>query len=578
MPQPRAHQTRRVWVPAGFFGVCALVLFARLIQVQVLEHGHYANIAEAELGASEQLFGRRGSILDRNGNVLATSIDTWDIYVSAQAWKDPQKALRSSEALGKELKLDPAVLRERVRDKAYGDIRIRADLDYEAGIALQKQKIDGLVAVPNTARVNPDGDVGASVLGFIGDDNDGRSGIEAALNDTLTGKPGKIIYERTTAGAPIPFGQSIVDPAEEGKDVVLTIDRYIQQLAEQRLAQAVTEHRAKGGSIVIMDPRTGAILALATTPGLKFSQLPISDPKQIELLKNRSVTETYQPGSVMKAITAAAAIDAGVVTPNTGYTDVGYVKQYDVEIKNFKGESWGNQTMTGVLQHSINTGAIFMARLLGKEKFGAYQEAFGFGKPTGVELSGESGGFYNHYTDKNWTIADFWTQSFGQGINVTVLQMTSAFTAVINGGTLLKPHLVKSYVGEDGRRQEVGRDAVGQPISAATSATLRQMLQDVIMPPEIGHPGKPRDYTAGGKSGTADIEAINGLPSGKLIVSFIGFAPAVDPQIVVYVMLDENADGKTGAEAAAPVFSKLVDDTLHYLNVTPDGARYVGAR
>ena len=574
MAQVRANRSRRVWLPAAAFTLFALFAVARLIQVQVLRHDHYVATANAELRANEVIFGRRGAILDRNGNVLATSVDTWDIYVSASLWDDPRLALEASSGLAQALKLDAAQLRASVAEKATGDLLIARDVDYEVGRKLLQRRLDGVVALPNNVRINPNGDVGSALIGLTGEDNTGLSGLEAFLNDTLLGTPGRAVYERDTTGAPIPFGQFITAVPTPGSDVITTIDRYLQRLAEIQLRDAIEKSGAKGGSIIIMDPHTGDILALASEPSFRFSQLPITDPAQIALLKNFAVTELYQPGSVMKSLTTAAAIDAGVVSPYTTYYDIGYWKEYDVIIKNWNDESWAEQTMTGVLQHSINTGAIFMANLLGPKRLGEYQAAFGLGEPTGIELPGEAAGFYNHPGDVNWSIADFWTQSFGQGINVTVPQMAAAFSAVINGGELLRPRMVKGYVGESGVVSDVPREVVSRPISAEASATMRQMLFDVVEPPDFGHPAKSKIYTVGGKSGTADIEATDGRPSGGIIVSFAGFAPVEAPRVVIYVKLDEpKSEEATGARTAAPVFGILMDATLRYLNVAPSSER-----
>ncbi len=581
MAQLRASGTRRVWLPAAAFIAFALLILLRLVQVQILEHDRYASIARAELEVNDIVVSRRGAILDRNGNVLATSIDTWDIYVSAQLWRDPERAAKSAQTLGKALGIDPAQLITLVTKRRVGDVLIQRDVDYEVGRELLEARppIAGVVALPNTVRVNPNGELGVGVVGITGGDNEGLSGLEHSLNEELQGKPGKAVYERDTTGAPIPFGQFITNNPEPGMDVVTTIDSYLQRMIERRLEEAIAATQAKAGEIIIMDPTNGQILAIASFPTLKYSQFPPADEALAALLKNRAATETYQPGSVMKVVTAAAAIDSGVVNPNTEYVDDGSVKQDDVELKNWKGEVWGPQSMTGVLQHSINTGAVFMARLVGKDRFAEYQRAFGFGKSTRSGLPGEAAGFYNEPGDKTWTIADFWTQAFGQGINVTALQMVAAFTAAINGGELVKPQLVKAYITDSGERIEVPRQVVSRPISAAASATVRKMLFDVVDPPDFGHPAKPRDYLAGGKSGTADIEAKDGRPGGGIIVSFAGFAPYDNPRIVVYVRLEEpKSEEATGTRTAAPIFKLIVDDTLHYLNVPPDAGVLVEAR
>jgi cell division protein FtsI/penicillin-binding protein 2 len=458
------------------------------------------------------------------------------------------------------------------------DVLIRRDVAYETGKQLLDESLDGVILRPNTGRVNPEGDVAASVLGFIGLDNVGLAGVEAAYNDTLQGQPGRVIFERDTTNDFIPFGQYVTSEPEPGKDVILTIDRYLQQTCEEYLAEAVEQHRATdGGSILMMDPMTGEILCLATAPSLKFSNLDLSDPEILELLKNRAVTDLYEPGSVMKVITAASAIDVGAVTPNTSYEDTGSVDVAGVEIKNWRDSSYGTQTMTGVLVDSINTGAVFMMNQMERKSPGSFQrylEAFGFGQPTGIDLQGEATAIFRYPDDPGWSPVDAATQSFGQSISVTPIQMLTALAAAINGGNLLRPHLVKAIVSPDGTRQEIQPEVLGHPVTPETSAQIREMMHAVVDSPGRSHPGKPEDYAAGGKSGTANVP-IDGSYNDTQIASFVGFAPLDRPRVLVLVKLNENQDMQTGTEAAAPIFARLADQALHYLNVRPDVERSV---
>ena len=568
MAQQRTRGFGRLWVPTAVIGLFAIMAMLRLAQVQILQHDSYAKTAEDELRAVQQVFGRRGAILDRHGNVLATSVDTWDIYVSAQAWKDPARAEKAAAEVAKALRIDKDQLKATVRAHAFGDVLVSRDAAYETGRALLDAQVAGVVALPNSARVNPDGDTGASLLGITGAENTGLAGIEASQNEILQGKAGRAIFERDTTGEPIPFGTHVTEDPEQGRDLILTIDRYLQQLVERELDAAVKEHRARGGTIIIMDPNSGEVLAQATTPRLKFSTLDLSDPNQMELLKNTAVTDLYEPGSVMKVITAASAINAGAVTPETTYVDTGVIHIYETTLRNWDSRVYGEQTMTGVLQNSINTGAVTMMQWMGERKFVAYLDKFGFGKPTGIELQGEPGGIFRKPGDRGWSPVDAATQSFGQAISVTPIQMVTAFAAAINGGNLLKPRLVKGVVGADGHVQATAPAIVSQPIRPETSAQLRYMLEQVVMPPERYHQGRPKLYTAGGKSGTANIPVSNGY-NDRQIASFIGFAPVESPRVVILVKLDDNADGLTGQVAAGPVFAHLVDQVLTYLDVPP---------
>ena len=580
MPQQRTPGTRRVWVPAAFLAIFAVVLIGRLVQLQVLDHARYASAAAQELAGKDIIYARRGSILDRNGNVLAASVDTWDIYVNSRSWQDATSSKKSTDTLAAALKLDPARLRETVTKSKAIDVLIRRDVDYETGNAIIAAGLAGVIALPNTNRVNPEGDLAASLLGFIGQDNTGLTGIELSYNDVLQGKVGRAIYERDTTGDPIPFGAYTVEAPKAGEDVVLTIDRYIQELAERRLADAIKEHRAQGGSIMVMDPATGEILALATQPGLKYStlgSLDLSDPKQMQILNNVAISSVYEPGSVMKILTAAAAIDSGAVTPDTTYVDKGIAYVYGIPIKNWDDSVYGLQSMTGVLQNSINTGAIFMMQQLEAIRPGGFQkylDAFGIGRTTGIDFQGEAEGIVRRPTDSGWSPVDLATQAFGQSISVTPVQMLSGVAAAINGGNLFKPHFVKAHVTPNGNRTDVKPEIMGRVISEQTSATIRQMLHAVVESPGRFHPGNPKEYSAGGKSGTANVPVPNGYDQTQ-IASFIGFAPLDKPKILVLVKLDNNDDLKTGTVAAGPVFAKLADDILRYMDVRPDAARYV---
>ena len=580
MPQRRIPGARRVWVPAAFLGMFAMVLVGRLIQLQVLDHAQYAAAAAEELSGKDIIYARRGSILDRNGNVLAASVNTWDIYVNSRSWQDAARTNKTSESLAAALKMDANKLRDTVTKSKAVDVLVRRDVEFATGNAIIAAGLDGVIALPNTNRVNPEGDVAASILGFIGQDNTGLTGIELSYNEMLQGEPGRAIYERDTTGDPIPFGAYTVVAPKPGEDVVLTIDRYIQALAEQRLDAAIKEHRAKGGTIMVVDPATLEILALASQPAVKYStlgSLDLSDPKQMQLLNNVAISSVYEPGSVMKILTAAAAIDAGAVTPDTTYVDNGITYVYGIPIKNWDDSVYGLQSMTGVLQNSINTGAIFMMQATEKTRPGAFQkylDAFGIGRTTGIDFQGEAEGIVRRPTDSGWSPVDMATQAFGQSISVTPIQMLSAVAAAINGGNLMKPHFVKAHVAPNGNRTEVRPEILGRAISEQTSATIRQMLHAVVDSPGRFHPGNPKEYSAGGKSGTANVPVPNGYDQTQ-IASFIGFAPLEKPRILVLVKLDNNEDFLTGTAAAGPVFSKLADDILRYMNVLPDATRYV---
>ncbi len=572
MSLDRGHGTRRVWVPAAFFGAFSLIILGRLVQLQVIEHPKYAKAAQNELVGTNTTYAPRGSILDRNGNVLALSVDTWDIYINTRVWQDPAKAAVGSKALAAALNLDAATLQQQESAAAANgtvDYLVKRSVDYDLGNSLMTT-VPGLIQVPNSQRVHPDGDIASSILGITGLDNTGLAGIEDSYNQVLQGTPGKTIYERDATDQPIPFGRYSAIAPQPGKDLVLTIDSYIQQMAETRLAAAIQQHRAQGGDIIVMNPSTGALLAMATSPGLAYSTLNLNDPKSVALLRNRAVTDLYEPGSVMKIVTTSGALNEGLVTPDTTYVDTGVVYISGVPLRNWDLNVYGKQTMTGVLENSINTGAVFMVEKMGATIFQHYLDAFGFGKPTGIDLMGEASGIFRRPSDPGWSPVDLATQSFGQSISVTPVQMINAVAAAINGGHLMKPHMVKAEVTADGLTHPIAPQVLGTPITAQTSATIRSMLHAVVeQDPPNESLRNPTNYTAGGKSGTANIP-VYGTYNNTQVASFIGFAPWNDPKILILITLDNNADGATGTMAAGPIFSKMADDILAYMGVPPD--------
>ena len=419
MAHQQARRTSRVWLPAIAFVVFASIVLARLVQVQVLEHDRYAEEARSELFASDTVFARRGAILDRNGFLLAMSMDTWDLYIASRVWNDEAAARTASEAIAEATGHDATYLRTLVRESGLVDVLVARDVPYDTGKALLVANVPGLVGLPNTMRVHPAGDLASSIIGITGTDNTGLTGIEAWYDAELQGTPGRVIFERDTTGSPIPYGETFTTEPVPGPDVVLTIDRRMQVAAERALKQAIEEHEATRGAIIIMDPRNGEILALATHPRLEFNSLDLSDPEQVRLLRNSAVSDVYEPGSVMKVITTAAAIDASLVTPETEYEDTGIAYVYGIPLYNWKNGVYGEQTMTGVLQQSINTGAVFMVEKLGVGLFHEYLDAFGFGRTTGIDMSGEATGIVRRPTDPDWSPVDAATQSFGQAISVT---------------------------------------------------------------------------------------------------------------------------------------------------------------
>ena len=557
MAQRSARKTRRVWLPILLFGACFAVLLGRLVHIQVVNHDNYSVQSENTLIGNDILEAPRGKIFDRNGQPLVLSIDTWDLYISTRAWSVNETAKQAAKAIANETGLDDKKLQLLVHESSLVDQVVARDLSYETGLKLMELAPLGAVLLPNTARSYPNGKLALEILGFIGTDNLGLAGIEAVYDSLLAGEPGNFVYERDSRGAPIPFGIHIIDEPAAGSSIKLTIDRRIQSIAEKELARALKENEGTGGTILIMDPFNGEIFALASEPELS------------------AITQLYEPGSVLKVITAAIGLDLEVITPETTYFDTGITYVHGEPIQNWESRSYGLTTMTEVLQHSINTGSVFMVEQIGAENFHNYLERFSFNTATGIDLPKEAEGIVPTPDDKNWSPVDLATQSFGQSISITPLQLIRAFAATINGGYLVQPHILMSSLSESGEQYEFEKKQGVKVISPETSASIREMLNKVVNT-YTWHPARPRHYSSGGKSGTANIPAMGGY-SDDQIISFMSFAPLENPRVVILVKIDRNKNKLTGTEAAGPVIARLIDKTLPLLNVPPT-ARYVGVK
>ncbi len=542
----------------------------RLVQIQILHHEVYKLRAEDEHLEKRVITSTRGAILDRNGFPLAASIDVFDVYADRRAWhSDPTGiaqgiAVEVAPLLGKSV---PEVLTSLLDDRE-GPISLFADgVDYDIGRQIEEKGLRGISVVHATRRFYPEGDVASGLLGFLGRDHAGLAGLEADLDDTLSGTPAAVYFERDSVGQPIVFGATKVDPGRPGADVRLTIDRFIQRLVDAELDAQIKANGATGGTIIVMDPQTGAILAMASRPSFKLSQLSLDDGK-LDLYRSRAVTDVYEPGSVMKTITMAATIDLGLVNPNTTYYDAGVVQKGGFTFRNWDFSVNGVTTMTQLMQKSLNTGAIWLSDQLGPDNLYAYVQKFGFGESTHSGLGGEAAGLIRTNKDAGWYPSDLATNSYGQGIAATPLQVITAISAVINGGRLMRPYIVQE-VDSPGNRRIYEPVIVRRVISEASSRTMVKMLNDVVDGVQY-HRAQVKGYHVGGKTGTTLVSIPTGYALDSTLATFVGFAPVEDPAFVMLVKLDQPKE-PLGGIVAAPVFGKLAPSILAYLNVPPSG-------
>ena len=549
--------------------VATLGVVVRLVQVQVLDHEYYAAQADDEHLHQKVVRASRGAILDRNGYPLVTTVEAFDVYIDPRSWKNDSVALVAASVVAPLLNRDAGELIQATRGTEEGDYVAARAVAADVGLQLLDEAPSGVNVVDTSKRSYPEGDLASNILGFIGRDQVGLTGVEADYDIELGGQPGLVYFERDAVGNPLPFGKRVVERPLPGGDIQLTIDRYLQRLVEQKLDAEIQRHEASGGTIIVMDPATGEILALASRPSFQLSKLNFDDPSQADLYRNRAVTDIYSPGSVMKTITMATAVDLGLVSPDTTYFDGGEALVEGGEsIKNWDFSAHGTTTMTQVLQYSLNTGAVWVSRMIGPDRFYEYLKRFGFGEATDLGLAGEPDGLVRTNQDESWYPIDLATNSFGQGVSVTPVQMVTAVASLVNGGLLMRPYIVKDVTGPDGHRvyEPV---VVRRAISEEASQTLVRMMNAVVdgMPYHLAQvPG----YHVGGKSGTTTFE-----DRPYSIASFVGFAPVEDPRFVMLVKIDEPKDDPLGGRVAAPVFGDLAPQILQYLGVRPNDVALV---
>jgi len=570
--------TWRLWAVVSAMGLGALIITGRLAQLQIVDHQQYAREARLNHMAEETLVDRRGALLDRNGYPLAASEDTYNVMVERRAWDNPIDAQEAADELSRATGVAPADMLAAVHDSDIFEVPVATGLNYDRAEAVRALHLPGVRLVTSSHRVYPEGNLAAQLLGFVGRDNTGLTGLEADLDSILGGAPGALRYERDGLGNQFPLGQRLEIPPQPGANVVLTIDRYIQRLAEQELDRVIKEHKATGGSIIVMQPSTGDILAMASRPTFDVTRLDLSDDSKVALYRNRAITDQYEPGSVFKLITTAAGLDTGAVTPDTWWFDSGSLTVDGWTIRNWDNNAYGSQTVQQMLSRSLNTGAAWVAQQVGPTAFYDYVHRFGFGSPTGVGLSGESPGRVRTPDNDpdNWRTVDMATNSFGQGISVTPLQICAAVATIANNGLAMKPRIVKEIVSPAGATR-VEPEPIQQVISPESSQTLKNMM-GVVVDGISKNYLDVQGYRVGGKTGTANVATENGgYKPDAYISSFVGIAPLENPVLAVLVKVDEPRDVPWGTVVAAPAFGRLVQDSLAYLKVPPSEPAVVSA-
>ncbi len=542
-----------------------LALGWRLVDIQVLSAPHYREKARKQTERDLELPAERGKVYDRTGEPLAISLPTATIVANPKQIAEAGDAVDVSELAATLSRMLPEPAHEieaRLR-KDRGFVYLARQEPHELGVRVAELDLPGIQVLDEPKRAYPAGPLAAQIVGFAGTDNVGLSGLERQYDSLLAGLPGQMIAQRAPQGLEISSAPRLGEPPVAGTDLVLTLDSEVQATTERLLAQAVDRYKAKGASAVVLDVDTNEILAMAS--------LPSYEPKQIGSAsayarRNRVVTDAYEPGSVSKAVTAAAALEEGVITPRTA---IKIGSSYTVAGKTFTdSHSVERGTLADIIRDSSNIGSIKLAERLGPEKLHEYLVKFGYGHATALAFPGETDGLLADAND--WSGTRLPTIAIGHGVATSLLQVAQVYATVARGGVYRDPVLVRGTVGSDGTLEPAAAGATRRVVSERTARVLSRMMVDVVED-GTGTKAAVPGYRVAGKTGTAQKprEGRAGYEPGAYIGSFVGYAPADRPEVVVAVSVDEAKRAYYGGSSAAPLFSDVMRFTLGHRRVPP---------
>ncbi len=578
----------------GLLTLFSLLIISRMIAIQtgpVAEELN--NWAKSQSYERRIVYPERGKIYDRWGHLLAGNKIVYELGLELRQHRNPQSIALTLSSILPSLKyeevLAAAAMPYDPAKSAYITLSQFVDEETKQKIETLKNEYDqvnpggknpnlpslnGVVWTPKLIRFYPEGKLAANVLGFytyanIGQET-GAQGVEGYYNTLLAGRPKEMVLPFD------PYEMQALPDIPPGADLILTIDREMQAAVEKILDRAMEKNGAKSGTVIVYQPETGEILAMATNPRIDpnryGSELTTVLPKNMAY--NNAVSTVYEPGSVFKVLTMAAAIDAGVVTPDTTFIDTGGYSYGGYVFRNWNQGAWGEQTMTGCMQHSLNVCLTWVAvEKLGKGKFYEYMEAFGIGHRTNIDLALEGQFPFSTPLDSNtWQSVNLATNSFGQGVAVTPIQMVQAIGAIANDGKMMWPHVVKGYI-QDGRQINIDPLVVGTPVSAETARTITKMLTITLEEESFSNASVP-GYSVAGKTGTAQIPGEDGyyLPNATN-ASFVGWGPSDDPKFLVYIWFEQPKADSWGSTIAAPVFPPIFKELVRIGNIPPDDIR-----
>jgi cell division protein FtsI (penicillin-binding protein 3) len=546
---------RRIGLLFAAFFLCLTIVLARAVWLQGVRGGALASQASYQQTETITVPGLRGRVLDRRGLELAVSEDAASVYATPFQVKDPERtAARLAPLLG----VPEDDLLEDLSSES-GFAYLAQEVGMPAAARIERMKIAGIGTLPDSRRTYPQGSLAAQVLGAVGSEHQGLSGLESGEEDVLGGTDGEQRIVKDALGEPIRL--DTVRPASDGHDIQTTLDAALQARTEEVIAAVGEAYSPEAASAVIMDPRTSKILAMANWPPVDLHDLEEADPRDLD---NQATAFTYEPGSTFKAFTVAAALEDNVVRPETSFYLPPKIQVADRVIEEAHARPAAQLTVSTILAQSSNVGAVKIGLELGAERYSRWINRFGFGHRTGVKFPAEEQGIVPSYEE--YSGSSIGNLPLGQGLSVTPIQMMTAYAALANGGIMRRPKLIERIDGEP-VEQPPGR----RVIKPWVAAEVRQMLEGVLAPGGTAEEVSVRGYTLAGKTGTAQVAEDGGYSETKFVASFMGFAPARNPGLLVSVIVDQPKGEKySGGAVAAPAFGEIAAFALPYLGVAPN--------
>lgn len=585
MPSPSNKMKKRLVIIFFMVSFITFGLTLRLGYIQIVKGEEYKKGALEQWTKDIEVKAKRGIIYDRNGKKLAVSISSYTVWCSPADIKDAEK---TAKVVAEILNIDEAKVYEKLTKRRRVE-KIKQWITKEEATELRKANLKGIEIVDDNKRYYPYGSFASHIIGFTDIDNKGLYGIEKTFDKYLNGTPGKWVKTTDAKGMQLPYGGEKLYEATNGLNAVLTLDETIQHFAEKAAMEALVKNKAKNVSIIVMEPKTGDILAMASKPdfdpnnprepldeitkerwqGLSQGEL---EKEWYNMWRNFAINDSYEPGSTFKIITSAIGLEENVVSPDSHFYCGGYIK----DLPGAKLKCWryynphGDQTFTQGVQNSCNVVFVNLGRRIGADRMYKYIKAFGFGENTGIDLTGEQAGIIPS-NPKNIKEVNLATISYGQGIAVTPIQLITAISSVANGGNLMKPRLVKELIDNEGNTVHTFEPEIRRKvISPDTSKTLMGILESVVSD-GTGSKAYVPGYRVAGKTGTAQKVIDGRYAQGKYIASFAAVAPANDPKLAVLVIIDEPSNGAYyGGLVAGPTTGEIIKESLEYLNVEPE--------